>query len=72
MQLVCIDLPFTQSSVANIVWLNNLHVYKTMLNWLYVREVDYKLTWSLDGKYFPLQVTMDDESATAFRLVFDV
>ena len=36
------------------------------------RTIKFKLKWNADGRYFPVSITMDAESAVVFRLVFNV
>lgn len=47
-------------------------IYKSMRNWLKENKVDHMFVWADTGYYNPSSVMLEKESATMFRLVFDV
>lgn len=47
-------------------------IYKSMREWLSVNEVEHMFIWVNTGYYTPSHIMLEKESATMFRLVFDV
>jgi hypothetical protein len=47
-------------------------LYQTMRVWLERREISHRFDWINTGNYIPDYITLDRESAVAFRLVFDI
>jgi len=47
-------------------------LYHDMRMWFLFREIPYRFDWNDTGKYIPDYLTLNKESAIAFKLVFNV